>query len=76
VPGPYGNLGSIPWDELVHGGVGIEAAFQVEDVLEAGLMEGRGYLGAPVAVVADHDGLGAGVELGETPLQLGHRDEL
>src|SRR5919112_4852290 len=57
--GPFTErLGSIPRDGLVHGGVGVEAAFQVEDFLEADPLEGHGHVGAAVAVVADHDGLG------------------
>src|SRR5919112_5168552 len=67
---------SISRDGLVHRGVGVEAAFEVEDLLEAGSLEGPGDVGAAVAVVADHHGLGGRVELGETLLQLGHRNQL
>jgi hypothetical protein len=39
------------------------------------VLEGLGDVRAAVAVVADHDGLGARVELAVTLLKLGHRDE-
>ena len=74
--GTLGDLDSIPGDGFVHRGVGVEAAFQVEDVLEAGSLEGHGDVGTAIAVVADHDGLSVRVELCETPLQLGHGDKL
>jgi hypothetical protein len=59
---------SIPGDGLIHGGVGVEAAFEVEDLLEADPLEGQSYVGAAIAVVADHHGLGLRVELVETLL--------
>src|SRR5215213_846613 len=69
------NLGLIPRNGPIHKGVGVEAAFEVEDLLEAGSLEGLGDVGATVAVVADHHGLRVRVEFGKTLLQLGHRDE-
>src|SRR5215217_3241269 len=69
------SLGSVPRDGLVHRRVGVKATFEVEDLLEASVLEGLGDVGAAVAVVADHHGLRAGVELGVTILQLGHRDK-
>jgi hypothetical protein len=74
-PLDLGHLGSVPRYRRVHRGIGIEAAFEVQDLLEAGSPEGAGDVGAAVAVVADHDGLACGVELGKTLLQPGHRDE-
>src|SRR5918993_1921411 len=77
-PGPpldLGRFGSVPRYRRVHRGIGIEAAFEVQDPLEAGSPEGPGDVGAAVAVVADHDELACGVELGKTLLQSGHRDE-
>ena len=74
-PLDLGRLGSVPRYRRVHRGIGIEAAFEVHDLLEAGSPEGPGDVGAAVAVVADHDGLACGVEFRKTLLQPGHRDE-
>jgi hypothetical protein len=52
---------SVRRDGLVYESVSVEAAFEVKNLLEAGPCEGLGYVGAAVAVVADDNGLGAGV---------------
>lgn len=67
---------SIPRHGVVYLGVGVEAAFEIGDVGEAGPLQGLGHVSAADAVVADHYGLLGGVELRESPLELGHRDEL
>ena len=56
-PLDLGRLGSVPRYRRVHRGIGIEAAFEVQDPLEAGSPEGPGDVRAAVAVVADHDDL-------------------
>src|SRR5829696_8810156 len=61
---------SVWWYGLVHEGVGVEASFQVQDLIEAGPLERPGNVGAADAVVADHHGLGAGIELGKAFPQL------
>jgi hypothetical protein len=60
-----GDLASVRWNGLVHEGVGVEAAFQVQNLLESGSLKGLGHVRAAETMMADHHGLGAGIEVGK-----------
>jgi hypothetical protein len=61
---------------IVHVGVGVEAAFEVEHLREAGPDQRPGDVGAAGPVVADDDRLRSRVELRVAVRQLREREEV